>query len=199
MFYCLAIAFWQLLNTRICYVMLPQDTWRLPLHQGASGIQWLGALDLQFNHRYIYNGWSTSYWSAVRRWSRIQACRWRSRSRWSDIWRSPEVFVYIFELNVNTVKTLNFTKLRPIRTTIHTAHTCTSSAYWPLSCMWVVKLLLSIMSLRYVYVHFFYGDQSNHRVYANDSSYHLWLVSCRQKSCQIWPWHWSACLATATT
>ena len=30
-------------------------------------------------------------------------------------------------------KTLNFTKLRPIRTTVYTARTCTSSAYLPLS------------------------------------------------------------------
>jgi len=47
----------------------------------------------------------------------VNGYRWRSSSRWSDIWRSPQMFVYIFELNVvNTVKTINFTTLRPIRT-----------------------------------------------------------------------------------
>ena len=29
------------------------------------------------------------------------------------------IFIYIFALNVNTVKMLNFTKLRPICTTVH--------------------------------------------------------------------------------
>jgi len=48
------------------------------------------------------------------------------------------------------------------------------------------------MSLWYVYVHFFYGDQLKHRVYANECGCRLWLVSGRQKWCQIWPWHWSA-------
>ena len=92
---------------------------------------------VHWKNRYINNGWSTSYWPVVRCWSRIQDYRWRSRSRWSDIWRT-QMFAYIFVLNVNTVKTLNFTKLSryalPYILPVH--------AYWPLSCIWLVKLLL---------------------------------------------------------
>ena len=42
---------------------------------------------------------------------------------------------FIIELNVNTVKTLNFTNLRSICTTVRMACTCTGSAYRPLSCV----------------------------------------------------------------
>jgi len=38
-------------------------------------------------------------------------------------------------LHFCTEKSLNFTKLRPIRTTVYTVGTCTSSAYRPLSCI----------------------------------------------------------------
>jgi len=78
-----------------------------------------------------------------------------------------------FALNVNTVKTLNFSKLRPIRTTVYTAHTCTSSAYWPLRCIRLVKLLLKYNVVTVFYVHFFYCDQPNYRAYANESSCRL--------------------------
>ena len=54
-----------------------------------------------------------------------------------------QMFVYIIELNVNTAKILNFTKLRPIRTLVHTAHTCMGSVYRPLSCVSVLTQWLS--------------------------------------------------------
>jgi len=118
-------------------------SFRLPLNWRSPHVTWLDGSDddvqlanIGIHHRYINNGWST-YWSAVRRWSWIQACWWRSRSRWSDIWRSHRCLFTFFSTEY-TVETLNFTKLRPISTTIYMARTCTSSAYRPVSCIWLV-------------------------------------------------------------
>ena len=67
---------------------------------------------LQYTNRYINNGWRTFYWSVIRCWSRIQACQWRSRSRWSDIWRSHRCLFTFFALNVNRVKNVKFYKVK---------------------------------------------------------------------------------------
>jgi len=81
-------------------------SFRLPLNWRSPHVTWLDGSDddvqlanIGIHHRYINNGWST-YWSAVRRWSWIQACWWRSRSRWSDIWRSHRCLFTFFPLNI---------------------------------------------------------------------------------------------------